>query len=542
MIVLGPHVLTRSEKACKDIAENCSTDESTQQYDGVRSAAAESDDPLLTTGGASYISSQWEETRIDISRMLGSIGAPPLTALTFAQHDNDIDLSNANNACIDDSLYLDATSHLSASHVNLIKTMDNALNILVSSTSLRLGLGVTHSENERAVFRAEKTRAERHLENDKLNACGRCHPKLTLSRSRQILCQIMIDQAVSLRATLTFDDLEYKKWDEFIDDMQYCYKLNSSQNAPVLTLSKISIWMNDSRGLLCFVLSQLLSQKAVTKDVSYIKQSCQFVRERFEFLQSTFSLSAPTQVDNSFQAPQDDSKMPFNDESARHAMKMMYQLQLTLEAAQHSLLGMRHSFLEDHSKSADSDDTIVWWSQLNDLLSETESAMNHFKSQYLPHKHDDMVEISDEGAQSKLITHTISSGIEIVDDAPDEHLGSCSQTLNSIHKHADKTWVFSASGAYKQGPRPSSTRTGDLLHSTKAFGQTLLIRDLEKRLNKIQLADEHNAVQLDEYNGDMAELKPCERQAVPFFMGVEGSLLSELSNALDASGICDDNK
>eukprot|EP00956_Cyclotella_meneghiniana_P017531 scaffold28710_cov71-Cyclotella_meneghiniana.AAC.5 len=516
-------------------------DESTQYNDIVRSASAESNEPLLTTGVAAYtISSHWEETRIDVSRMLGSIGAPPLTALTFMQHD-DVDLSNAN---VDDPLYLDTTSQLSASHVNLIKTLGNALNILVSSTSLRLGLGVSHTENERAVFRAEKAWTERHLNKDNLNARGRCHPKLTLSRSRQILCQIMIDQAISLHAMLTFDVLEYKKWEEFIDDMKYCYQLNSSQNAPVLTLSKLSIWMNGLRSLLTCVLSQLLSKNAV-KDVSHIKQSCQFVKERFEYLQFTFSLSAPTQVCRSFEAPQDDSQQLSHDESTIEAMKMTCQIQSTLEAAQLSLWAMRHSFFDDQSDSANSDDPKVWWSQLKDLLSDTESAMNHFKSKYLPdNEKDEMAKILDDDDQPTMNVHPNSTCIEIDDDAPEEHLRVCPQTLNSIHEHADKTWIFSASGThrYKQGSRPLSARTGDFLQSTQAFGQTLLIRDLEKRLNTIQLAEEHDAVILDDYNGNVGDPKPSERKHVPFFMGVEGSLLSELSNALDASGVSDHNK
>ena len=61
----------------------------------------------------------------------------------------------------------------------------------------------------------------------------------------------------------------------------------------------------------------------------------------------------------------------------------------------------------------------------------------------------------------------------------------------------------------------------------------MLMSDLQKRLDSMQLAKEHNKVNLDPVEGDIRlEEKQDERHATPFFMGAQGSLLSELTNAL----------
>jgi hypothetical protein len=65
------------------------------------------------------------------------------------------------------------------------------------------------------------------------------------------------------------------------------------------------------------------------------------------------------------------------------------------------------------------------------------------------------------------------------------------------------------------------------------FEQALLMGDLEKRLGTtIKLAKEleHEAVRLDENKDDGGDLNRKEMRSVPLFLGVQGSLLSELSS------------
>ena len=62
------------------------------------------------------------------------------------------------------------------------------------------------------------------------------------------------------------------------------------------------------------------------------------------------------------------------------------------------------------------------------------------------------------------------------------------------------------------------------------FEQALLMRDLEKQLGTIKLAKEHEAVRLDENKDDGGDLNRKEMRSVPLFLGVQGSLLSELSS------------
>ena len=120
--------------------------------------------------------------------------------------------------------------------------------------------------------------------------------------------------------------------------------------------------------------------------VSSLIQASQFAKERVHFLTCAFDLSQSSQVQTvTPQTPNSQSESNTNDaENKRNALKLIHQLQSTLEAAQVSLWAFRQSFTEEEGKpSSDSQDPKIWWSQLKDLLSQTEVSMDHFENSFL---------------------------------------------------------------------------------------------------------------------------------------------------------------
>ena len=477
----------------------------------------------------------WEITRMQVSSILGSIGASPLSPPIHHAHTN-------RDSKTMHPYYLDMTYQLACSHVELIRAMDNAIEMLNKSTSLRLGLGVAHYGNEGVISRAEKAWAERQLkqnESDDIAHTSKYYPKLTLAKSRRILHHVMADQVTSLHTLFNsgFVHDESREWDEFLDDMHYFSQTNRQQSAPVLTLSKLSIWLERLRCLLSFVMSRLLcpwSAKQCAIQVSLLKQSTQIANENRQYLLSAFNISPTMQQKSGHEST---TQLP-RDESGYDAHKIISQMKSTLEAAQVSVWAMDQSILERNNQmTSSSDDSKEWFHQLKDLLAQTETFVKHFQSTiFVDHgenelaKHDDNL-ISTTNAAD---VHDANDTTELILAAPNKDL--VTDTLSSAieEDHTDKTWIFSASGIYKPGPRRRDIRTDkDVLAKVhESHDRTMLMSDLQKRLNSMQLAKEHNKVNLDPFEGERSEVKQDERHAAPFFMGAQGSLLSELTNAL----------
>ena len=475
---------------------------------------------------------QWEETRLEVSRLLGSIGAAPLAPLGTMN----CNLGLISGSSSGEYSHMDVTTELAAAHVDLIQTMDNALKVLRNGTSLRLGLGPTHSGNEKVISRAEKACVERQIKHHRSMIArneSKYNPKLTLSKSRCILHQTMVDQATSLRVTLT-NCIPCAEWDEFIEDMRYC----SQQNASILTISKLSVSLNRLRDLLSFVMSTMLSMSHITtKKVALLKQSTQLAKERAQFLQSAFELSLCTPDGCS---PMSRSKIT-HDESIRCTLKSINQMQSVLEAAQVSLWAMRQSLLEeqDQSTSSGADDPRIWLSQLKEQLSQMKASVDHFESAFLPAPVEELAPEPNEESPSAISTAIITcQDIELENNEPTE-TPMVDSILNTTDphpmEHADKTWVFSASGQQSSTRRRRERDTRTAPPSTALFEQSMLMHDLQKRLGTMQLAKEHDAVKLDANKEDDEDLNQNERQSAPFFMGVQGSVLSELANALKNS-------
>jgi hypothetical protein len=228
------------------------------------------------------------------------------------------------------------------------------------------------------------------------------------------------------------------------------------------------------------------------------------------------------------------------DATRSSAIKTIHQMQSTLEAAQVSLWALMQSFLEgqEESTSSSAENPRVWLSQFNELLSQTESSMHHFENAFLPTSADEDSHIIEKEPITAAISTTKNlQEPELINEEPADEpvkvtmINPCTIAVN---EHADKTWIFSASGQQSSIRRKRSERNPTATsRSSERFEQSLLMRDLQKRLGTIKLAKEHEAVRLDANKDDGGDSKAKEMQSVPFFMGVQGSLLSELSSALN---------
>ncbi|KAL7480540.1 hypothetical protein ACHAW6_006229 [Cyclotella cf. meneghiniana] len=559
MIVLGQHVLNSYDLTENSDGENSSSVQAAT--DGLKSGVIHLDSPSDKTiiEGRDPLMKQWHDTRHQVSAMLGSIGAMPIASsppmdFTWASDSDDIHATTV-------SSYLHATLKLAASHIPLIRAMNDALDILKTGTSLRLGLGTRnsyYSGNDGLVSRAEKAWSERRpLDpetcSDDGNRSHSCYPRLTLLRSRRILYQAMADQAYLLRSIVVFfhDNVSRAAcdWNEFIDDMQYVSQLLPTQTAPALTLSNLSFWINGLRDLLYFVLSQLLADSFVVyfqKDwgglVTLLKQASQSAKERVYFLTCAFSLSQSRVDSVTPQTPHCQSESNPNDaEIKRNASKLIHQLQSTMEAAQVSLWAFRESFTEEGKPLCDSQDPKIWWSQLKELLSQTEISMDHFEHSFLATSTSGKEEETSESAKKPSCTVnavSMNNVTEIFVDIADRHKEDPLLNADNLatEEHSDKTLIFSGSGLHKDsqptGKRDIRGTSAMLSTSHETFHQTMLICDLQKRLKTMQLADEHEVISLNACKDESLHSKPIYRRAAPFFLGAEGPLLTELASAL----------
>ena len=536
MIVLGPHVCADNSNFKEETPH---TEEAAQQRSYAVAAVVQ---VHRTNSCDENIMNQYDEARLQVSTILGSIGADPLSP--------SLHYSSASPACIDESIissYIKATIQLAESQYHLIRTITHAVKLISTGTSLRLGLGPTnlHLGNGRVVSRAEKAWSER-VKSKNIEQ----HPQLTLQRSRRLLHQAMVDQVSSLRGILPSscrDNQEYVEWDEFIDDMKYFSRMTSQQTAPVLTLSKLSFWLNGLRGLLSFVMSHLLSGSFMTTDwngiIISLKQSSQFTHERIKFVQSAFNLT-PDEHDLDQPSKTPDDQARGNVESRRNAMKMIHQLQSTLEAAQVSLWAFSQSRAHKQVQTTDTGDkdSIIWWSQLKDFLSQTELSVGHYEATFFtkPAQEEETENITGDLSVENDHSNATHGAVLVanVDDISNTNKVRNTEHLLAQKEHADKTWVFSGSGIHKKSKplrlKNIESDSANVSTSSEMFGQTMLMRDLQNRLKTIKLAEEHEVVKLDACNEDNFERNPKQKsvQSTPFFLGVGGSLLTELASAI----------
>ena len=202
---------------------------------------------------------------------------------------------------------------MSKSHVKLLQTIHNMIQIIRQSTSLQFGFGVnvgnTNNNNgsnyyyysktnhqkvvvvapaAASISRIENTwvvkqhRRMRQQQQQQQSQSQQQHQRqsqrqpirLTLYKIRHIIHQIIVDYAISLYynvflklcPTTSTDALSSSsssslEWEEFVNDLQHSIQTQHQQhpnNNNILTISQFTIWMNKLGTFLSFVLSTIL--------------------------------------------------------------------------------------------------------------------------------------------------------------------------------------------------------------------------------------------------------------------------------------------
>lgn len=549
----------------------------------------------------------WKDTRLKVSATLGSIGAPPLTSSQLnAMVHNSPSSGEHTNITNDDqalAIFQNCVCHAANFHASLIRTISSALVVINIGTGLRLGLGANApgGGNGRIVARSEKAWVSRQMQKMHINGeqtqsidttetgtdahTNPFEPKLSINRSRAVVHQTIVEEAISLESVLKAvleaqtspDNTSPAEWYEFVKDLQYSLQSARTRDATVLTLSQLSSWVARLSRLLSFVLSeclsaklfQIMSENSTTsvkcKDIiASLTQSTQLANERTVFLASAFQLS-PSKEDadhnqtSGFTHHQCETshQQPSTLSQRRQALQIISNLQSTLEAARVSLWAFEESFSHaDNNNTANgseidfaSEDSEIWWSHLKDLLNRTQISVERFECCFLVSANDepDATIHKEEKARTEVVFNRRYS----------EHVSNAPSVGDEVQPKADdlpsdKTLVFSGSGAYESQQSRTATssvssqqREVNSSPTSNGMDHFMLLRDLENRIKTMGVAEEHEVVTINT-DGDMLKntpepLRPREEREKATlkssndphcFLGVSGNLLTELTSAM----------
>ncbi|KAL7467459.1 hypothetical protein ACHAXS_007700, partial [Conticribra weissflogii] len=471
------------------------------------------------------------------------------------------------------------------------------------------------------VFRAERAWISRILRMNskfKSNCMQQSEPNLTLQRSRHILFQAIVDQVTSLHGLLQVlgqeseEQSAYAEWNEFVRDLQHSLRsiLPNGRNTPMLTLSQLSSWISRIGSLLSYILSGYLSSGGLghlfeDPCIEMVQQSTQMAIERVAFLSSVFPLTVMFQKEQSKQDPNrvettetplgwaentegnelTQSQRQHGKRQAKNIIERLHSImgtaRITLWAFENSfsncsnatfLCGegdeydcthtMQKSFLEciDENENVSPD---IWWSEFKDLISQSWASVTEFEVKYFVKSNEDNSKdgsvVSEQNAEpsNKAVSDHC---FEFVSNIPSKLAGGNNRT---DEQYTEKTLVFSGSGTQnktRQMPKNGS-KLDNVVPSKPAFNaidQNSLLRDLEKTLKIMKLAEEHEVVagdqddmtepnqnELFQFSGGLKSIDDSVRPATvdkskqkgignsqPFFLGVSGDLLSELSSVV----------
>jgi len=562
MIVLGPHIVHHQHQHV--IAQDSDDDPSSvDDYNTLHSDRSHEQSlsrPPMATPDHTQYTKMLLQARLDVSKIIGSIGVP-LQAFstdcycanndneTMQSHNGNGEITNINSAQhnIDDQEsvrnHFNSIVELATSHTALIQTMQSCLHMLSIGTGVRLGIGPNNIPASRRAERAWMARQLRQHDTTQQAGIKIPHrPQLTLHRCRQILHNAIIDQAKSLQSIgalgVTFDRMT--DWDDFVQDLTY-----TMNSRCVLTLSQLSRWIDNLSMFLADILSSNLLWRGFDKETYLrmnISDSLQMVKERIVFLQSAFSLRNEESL----------AKSPDKKNNGPDVNNIIDALKSTIEGAYVSLWAFEEARSEECSKP----EWKQWLGDLNDLVKRSSSIVKELE--------DNLLVSSEVGLSSggERIDAADESLVDIEDGelctAPTSALlvsdGTSKSKVpllsdNEIERNVpfDKTLIFSGNGCHTSS-RILKTKAGNPMKSRNAskpssfttFHRTVLLQDLQSRLETIGLADEYEVVAATESPDDeVMEIEDRMRSQPstscrdpPMFLGVSGSALAELTSSI----------
>lgn len=571
MIVLGPHIVDHQHQHV--IAQDSDDDQSSvdggqQHYNTLHSDRSHEQSlsrvPMTTPDHTQY-TKMLLQARLDVSKIIGSIGVPLQAFATYCyctndnetmqSHNGNGEITNINaaqhNMNIDDQesvrSHFNSIVELATSHTALIETMQSCLHMLSIGTGVRLGIGPNNIPASRRAERAWMTRQLRQHDTTQQAGIKIPHrPQLTLHRCRQILHNAIVDQAKSLQSVgaigVTFDGMT--DWDDFVQDLTY-----TMNSGCVLTVSQLSKWIDNLAMFLADILSHNLPWRGLDKEAYLrmnISDSLQMANERIVFLQSAFSLRNEERL----------VKSPDKKNNGPDVNNIIGALKSTIDGAYVSLWAFEETRSEECSKS----EWKQWLGDLSDLVKRSSSMVKELEDNLLLSSEvglssgGERIDAADEslvGIEDGELCTAPTSAVLVSDGTSKSKVPLLSD--NEIERNVpfDKTLIFSGNGCHTtttsrilktKAGSPMKSRNASKPSSFTTFHRTVLLQDLQSRLKTIGLADEYEVVAVaatESPDDEVMEIEDRMRSQpstsctdLPMFLGVSGSALAELTSSI----------
>jgi hypothetical protein len=474
---------------------------------------------------SSAIIAQVQNCRLEVSRILGLVGAPALDWMDLNSW------SDMEDQCVEISskAVMTVVNFLEA-HVQFLVTVDEAYQWLRVSASLHLGLG----PRSRCVDRVERASIARSLRNGgtgrssgELIASGGAASRrfgsqsiVPLSNVRDNLARQMVDQYHSI--------LQVRHcMQEKIDDVG----LEDPLCEPVVV---DLAWIRDARQRLEVVLSDSINTCATTDALilftanlklrACMEDSMSSARNAREYLQSHLQLGEPSMG------------LPNHTSDPLHSSLLNYREHLF------GLLAATWSCQQytDTMVVPSEDDRRDWWSHMQRLSADCREIESDIERRFF-HKSN-----SEEETNSEENDLACTDSERIV-RLPTEVQLSDDGTANQVGKTTEdnlptKTTVFKGHGAKRDRPTHTVKKkeaTGETLNlpPRDATSERLMIQELRSRIMLMRSMEEEEEEESDqEIETEIREAAKLSREtAPPVFLGASGLLLSELKMSLPMS-------
>jgi hypothetical protein len=443
--------------------------------------------------------------RIELSKLLGSVGAPPLQRTVTS-------LENA-NATINYQLVLD----FGTAHVRFLRQMDQSLNTLRTAVGMHLRTTLLSVDRVELASTVNRCRSS-----------GRSN-SILLPTARRMLSRVVLDQYRSLHdccASLsTFDE------NDDIDD-------DSIEVPEVITLSWLKFMRHELADLLSFQMSQLMSSLEMLRDISHsdsaLRRRCDAsmstAMESTEYLSSIFSLS-PT--------------IPESLDVLPHDLHTLYRQFDTASVALWACQQLYKKDSDDDDGGAVSNTTSVleFLDQIESLLQSVGDVKEMLEQNLngTTTKDGKVVDPNEEMGECRD-----KSTREPTDDPQDyEHSGQSFDAVSSRNDTGDivnkKTIVFSASGSMQQQLISDNKGNGSTLTTIpprqSVTTQHMVLQELQERLSKMDRSEEVGAdgTRLDDSDTQRVVQKK-KLSTSSMFLGASGDVLAELKNSIEKNG------
>ena len=507
--------------------------------------------------------------RLEMSRLLGSIGAPFLSedhaagkgqlqkigqsqqsALIHTTTRNmEETTASSNTPTFSPSLLF----KVARANVQLIQTYDDAMETMKMGTALHLGATTKSAERvERALF------GRRRREQQKKGALQQnvsdesptvdIYP-VSFGTLRGSVSRAMIAQAQTLESIIAvLNDSCQGERDNDNDSMSPFLSFHPLAGGvpPVVTLT----WLRSSRQQLSECLSYVLEALATfdrpitdrenTQDI--LVNSVLTVEELQQYLQSSLGI----ENEGTQRVQQEQSSEKGNRTASKQIQERVIQTQLQLQQLYVALGAMNDT--SKISYSSNKVDTIEWWDRVNQLSQKVQNTMQMLDQEHFQPIDGDVGgddEDTEEPSSSKQVTreqsYTMEANAEKAQQKPTPQI-------------LTKTSVFSGKGAKKPPkPRPrnvseqgpffsdSTQMSTTALPQSDPVAQHFLLSELRTRLQTLSLPEEEHEVEDFEDDYEMVKSAPApaakafveKTTAMPSFGGL---LVGELSNAVKLLG------